>query len=193
MLKQKQKKESVIFEEGVDWKIKKIKEHSFVLNYMNCDFEFPVPSLAGNHQIENAATAVSAVKSIKKIVINEKIITKGIENVFWPGRMQKINNGKLKKQCSGNFDIWLDGGHNNHAADVILKFIENWSDINKILILGMTMVKINWFLRKIIDKFNFLILLPINDHQYIHPYEIRKCKKKLKKDKNRMLFKQMMP
>lgn len=178
------KKESVIFEEGVDWKIKKIKEHSFDLNYMNCDFEFPVPSLAGNHQIENAATAVSAVKSIKKIVINEKIITKGIENVFWPGRMQKINNGKLKKQCSGNFDIWLDGGHNNHAADVILKFIENWSDINKILILGMTAGKNpTGFLRKIIDKFNFLILLPINDHQYIHPYEIKEnVMKKLKKE-----------
>ena len=81
---------------------------------MNCDFEFPVPSLAGNHQIENAATAVSVVKSIKQIVINDKIVTKGIENVFWPGRMQKINNGKLKRQCPGNFDIWLDGGHNDH-------------------------------------------------------------------------------
>ena len=36
-----------------------------------------------------------------------------------------------------NFDIWLDGGHNDHAADIILKFIKNWSDMNKILILGM--------------------------------------------------------
>ena len=62
----------------------------------------------------------------------------GIKNVSWPARMQKINSGKLKKLCGGNFDIWLDGGHNDDAAKIISEFIENWSDINKILILGMT-------------------------------------------------------
>ena len=37
------------------------------------------------------------------------------------------------------------------------------------------------FLKRIIDKFNYLILLPINDHQYIQPYEIKQnMKKKLK-------------
>ena len=47
------------------------------------------PHLAGKHQIENAATAVSVVKSIKQIVIDNKIIKKGIENVFWPGECRK--------------------------------------------------------------------------------------------------------
>ena len=182
--KETKKKEGIIFEEGIDWKIKKIKENTFILNYINCDFEFPIPSLAGKHQIENASIAVSVAKSVKKIVIEDKFIKKGIENVFWPGRMQRINSGKLKKQCSGNFDIWLDGGHNDHAADIILKFIKNWSDMNKILILGMTAGKNpTGFLRKIIDEFNCLILLPINDHQYIQPYEIKEnVKKKLKKE-----------
>ena len=115
-------------------KLKKIKENTFILNYINCDFEFPIPSLAGKHQIENAAIAVSVAKSVKKIVINNKFIKKGIENVFCQGECKSINSGKLK-QCSGNFDIWLDGGHNDHAADVILRFIKNWSGI-KILILG---------------------------------------------------------
>ena len=55
--------------------------------------------------------------------------------------MQKINSGKLKKRCQENFDIWLDGGHNEHAATMISKFIKNWSDINKILIFGMTVGK----------------------------------------------------
>ena len=49
--------------------------------------------------------------------------------------MQKINSGKLQKNCCGNFDIWLDGGHNDHAASMISNFIKNWSDLNKILIL----------------------------------------------------------
>ena len=44
------------------------------------------PHLAGKHQIENAAIAVSVAKSVKKIAIEDKIIKKGIENVFWPGK-----------------------------------------------------------------------------------------------------------
>ena len=39
----------------------------------------------------------------------------------------------------------------------------------------------NWFLKKIIDQFNFLIFLPIDDHQYIQPYEIKEKVKNLKK------------
>ena len=66
---------------------------------------------------------------------------------------------------------------------MISNFIKKWSNLNKILILGMTAGKNPiGFLRKIIDQFNFLILLPIDDHQYIQPYEIKeKVKKKLKK------------
>ena len=40
------------------------------------------------------------------------------------------------------------------------------------------------FLRKIIDQFNFLILLPIDNHQYIQPYEIKENVKKKTKEEN---------
>ena len=175
-----------LLEESIEWKIKKIKKNSFILKYLDSNYEFPNPSLAGKHQIDNAATAISVIKSIKKIVIDDEIIKKGIENVFWPARMQKINSGKLKKRCQENFDIWLDGGHNEHAATMISKFIKNWSDLNKILIFGMTVGKNpTSFLRKIIDNFNFLILLPIDNHQYIQPYEIKEnIKNKLRKNIN---------
>ena len=181
--KEVKKKRGRLFEEGNDWKIKKIKEKSFIFEYLNLEYEFPNPSLVGKHQVENAATAISVIKSIKKIIIEDINIKKGIENVLWPARMQRINNGKLIKQCKGNFDIWLDGGHNEHAASMISNFIKKWSNLNKILIFGMTVGKNPiGFLRKIIDQFNFLILLPIDDHQYIQPYEIKeKVKKKLKK------------
>ena len=184
--KEIKKKQSILFEEGNSWKIVNIKKKTFLLNYKNCKYEYPLPKLIGKHQIENAATAISVIKSIKKIFIEEKIITKGIENVFWPARMQKINSGKLQKKCCGNFDIWLAGGHNDHAASMISNFIKNWSDLNKILILGMTAGKNpTGFLRKIIDQFNFLILLPIDNHQYIQPYEIKESvKKKIKKKIN---------
>ena len=96
--------------------------------------------------------------------------------------MQRINNGKLIKQCKGNFDIWLDGGHNEHAASMISNFIKMVKSKQNFNFRNDCRKEPNWFLRKIIDQFNFLILLPIDDHQYIQPYEIKeKVKKKLKK------------
>ena len=57
---------------------------------------------------------------------------------FGQQECKKLIVESFKKKCCGNFDIWLDGGHNDHAASMISNFIKNWSDLNKILILGMT-------------------------------------------------------
>ena len=93
--------------------------------------------------------------------------------------MQKLNKGKLKEITSKNFEIWLDGGHNVHAAEIISNEIKNWSDSKIILILGMIEGKDpKKFLEKIIHKVSLLILLPIDDHQYIHPYKIKENIKK---------------
>ena len=51
--------------------------------------------------------------------------------------MQKLDQGKLQEITSKNFEIWLDGGHNVHAAEIISNEIKNWSDSKIILVLGM--------------------------------------------------------
>ena len=50
---------------------------------------FPIPSLQGEHQLTNAATAAIAAKLIKKSEINDDVIGAGIRSTFWPGRLQK--------------------------------------------------------------------------------------------------------
>ena len=57
---------------------------------------------------------------------------------------------------------------------MINKVIQEWKNENIILILGMTIGKqpIN-FLKQIIKNISALVLLPINDHHYIQPYEIK--------------------
>ena len=101
-------------------------------------------------------------------------INKGIKTTVWPGRMQNLNNGKLKTIVGKNFDIWLDGGHNVHASEILFTEIDKWEDSKIILILGMVTGKDPVkFLKKIVNKISLLILLPIDNHQYIHPYKIK--------------------
>ena len=168
------KKGATIFEEGINWKITKNLKNSFILNFCGNDFEFEKPSLHGNHQIENASTALASILAIKKFKLEMKKINKGIRSAIWPGRMQNLNNGKLKKIIGKNFDIWLDGGHNVHASEILFTEIDKWENSKIILILGMVSGKDPVkFLKKIVNKISLLILLPIDNHQYIHPYKIK--------------------
>ena len=168
------KKQAILFEEGIDWKITKVLKNSFILNFCDNNFEFEKPSLHGYHQIENVSTALAAILAIKKFKLKMKNINQGIKETVWPGRMQNLNNGKLKKIIGKSFDLWLDGGHNIHASEVLFTEIDKWKKSKIILILGMVSGKDPVkFLKKIVNKISLLILLPIDDHQYIHPYRIK--------------------
>ena len=168
------KKKCKLLEEGKAWSIKEVNDRSFVYKFLNFKYKYPLPFLKGKHQVENAATAISTVKSINQIQVNENFIKYGITNVSWPARMQNLSDGRLKKKLGNKFDIWLDGGHNEDAANMIFTFIKKWKNQDKIMILAMTTGKNPiTFLKKIIKQFKLLILLPIENHQYIQPYEIK--------------------
>ena len=59
-----------------------------------CEFSFP--SLYGDHQIDNASTAISTILSINDFNITRESINSGILKTNWPARMQKLN-GRLSK------------------------------------------------------------------------------------------------
>ena len=143
------------------------------MNFENDNYEFNSPNLFGNHQIENASTAISTALSIKDFKVSKANINRSLLNTVWPARMQNIR-GKLARLAGEKFDIWLDGGHNLDASNVINNIIDSWEEKKIVVILGMINGKdpIN-FLRKIIDKISLLILLPINEHQYVMPYQIK--------------------
>ena len=73
----------------------------------------------GEHQIENASTAVAAISINNKKLI--KVINKGLLSASWAGRMQKLDKGNLSNILGSRFEIWLDGGHNIEASSMIKK------------------------------------------------------------------------
>ena len=166
---------TVSHEEGKDWKVlkKDYKKRRFLMNFGEKDYEFNFPSLYGDHQIENASTAISTVLSITNFNISNESINTGLLKTNWPARMQKLK-GKLSKKAGKRFDIWLDGGHNLDASEMLSKIVNNWEEKKIILIIGMINGKdpIN-FLNKLIHNISLLIILPINDHQCVMPYEIK--------------------
>ena len=80
-------------------------------------FDLPPPSLPGPHQYENAGLAVVAALALNDPRIDEAALAAGAAGAIWPGRMQRLTGGPLGAAAeAAGADLWLDGGHNPHAA-----------------------------------------------------------------------------
>ncbi|MDX8440900.1 bifunctional folylpolyglutamate synthase/dihydrofolate synthase [Mesorhizobium australafricanum] len=105
--------------------------------------DLPSPRLPGRHQFANAAAAIAAVKAAG-FEISHRATEKAMTHVAWPGRMQKLPQGKLVELAPKGAEIWLDGGHNPGAGIVIAEALAEQEEKNPrplILISGMINTK----------------------------------------------------
>lgn len=100
----------------------------------------PLPNLPGDHQFINAATAISAILSLnQEYKIDDHHIAMGIKSVKWPARLQKLNKGNLVELLpNSDWEIWLDGAHNESGAQILSVWAEQHHDKPIYLINGMT-------------------------------------------------------
>lgn len=69
--------------------------------------------LAGEFQKRNAGLAVRAAR---ELTIGNEAIERGVANTKWRGRLERMQvHGKT---------VWIDGGHNVHAAKAIAPFLD---------------------------------------------------------------------
>ena len=80
--------------------------------------DLPQPRLPGRHQYSNAAAAIATVRAAG-FEINQHAAEQAMMNVYWPGRMQKLPQGRLTDLEPKGADIWIDGGHNPGAGIVV--------------------------------------------------------------------------
>ncbi len=99
------------------------------------------PRLVGAHQLQNAGLAVAAIKAAG-VPLTDEILSKGLRSARWPARLQRLKSGPLVELLAGDEDteIWLDGGHNPHAARALAQTMADFEEKSPkplILIAGM--------------------------------------------------------
>lgn len=127
--KLKLKKNKKIFY-GDHYSIDKKSKSNLILKYKNKIYNFNRPQLFGDHQLENASTAIITAFKINELAykITNNSINKGISKTTWPGRLEK---GKLK-----NIPVYLDGAHNLEGFKKVVSFFKN-KKIERWAVLGM--------------------------------------------------------
>lgn len=72
-------------------------------------------ALPGEYQLHNAALAAAMLQQQDKVAVPAEAIEKGAGQARWPARMQRLATGPL----TGTREVWLDGGHNPSAGEVL--------------------------------------------------------------------------
>ena len=88
---------------------------------------YPMPGLAGRHQFRNAGCAIAATAVLDGFTVTDAHIAQGLRNVAWPARMQRLVRGPLVERLpNAKWELWLDGGHNAEAGEVIAAMLADW-------------------------------------------------------------------
>ena len=80
--------------------------------------DLPLPRLAGRHQIQNAGTAIAALRQFDPLLA-DAAFEAGMVRVDWPARLQRLTPGPLLALAPDGAELWLDGGHNVAGGRVL--------------------------------------------------------------------------
>jgi dihydrofolate synthase/folylpolyglutamate synthase len=90
----------------------------------------PLPNLVGPHQLNNAGIALAALDRLAACKTSQAARRSGLLDAEWPGRMQRLVKGPLLNQLPDGWEIWVDGGHNEAAAEAISGQVQVWQNEN---------------------------------------------------------------
>jgi dihydrofolate synthase / folylpolyglutamate synthase len=91
--------------------------------------DLPLPRLPGRHQHLNAGTAIAALRQVYGGTVPESAYARGMTEVQWPGRLQRLAGHVLKLAPDGS-DVWLDGGHNEDGGRVLAAALAEMNERN---------------------------------------------------------------
>jgi dihydrofolate synthase/folylpolyglutamate synthase len=146
-----------------------VQEEGGRLVYQDEDglLDLPLPKLAGRHQHINAGTAIAALRAGGFAHLPVSAFEKGLENVSWPARLQRITRGTLHALLPADSEFWLDGGHNPDGGKALATFMaerEDAHDRPMIMVVGMLGTKDSLhFLENFEGLAARLIAVPIKD------------------------------
>lgn len=111
---------------GEDWEAK-VEGESLVFSDERGTIDLPKPPLLGAFQTENAGLALAVARLVEPQRLAPAVLRAGILGARWPGRVQRLSPPVLGVAFSDRSEIWLDGGHNPSAGEVVARFFQDRS------------------------------------------------------------------
>lgn len=134
---------ATLYRHGAEWLVH--EQHGrLVFQDEQALLDLPVPALPGRHQIDNAGTAIAALRALAGLGLSEDDFARGLRQACWPARLQRLKRGPIVSSLPEGSEIWLDGGHNPGAGVVIAEAIANLEEKRErplFLIAGMLNTK----------------------------------------------------
>ena len=163
-----------------DWAVSPDGEERMFYESIDKNIILPSPSLKGDHQYLNAGNAIAAALNLKQFNIADEHIAQGISKAFWPARLQKLREGAIINQLPDNFEIWVDGAHNEAGAHVLSLWLEEQPIMPTYMIFGMTKGRdCKNFLSHFTDKIKYLagVLIEAEPASYGGDYVAEEARK----------------
>lgn len=130
------------YKAGQDWTTEP-HEQGFVFQNKKQRLILPRPALLGDHQLDNAGLAIAALDAAG-VTLPVSVIKNGLLNVEWPARLQQLSNHPLRQALPAGWELWLDGGHNDSAGEVLAQQAAHWAAMDAkplYIVLGMLTTK----------------------------------------------------
>lgn len=147
-----------------------LNEDGFTITDSFGSIDLPPPALLGKHQYGNAATAIVALRLLKRH-IPDNAYGLGLQQVQWPARLQPLDQAPftslLPDIASGHAELWLDGGHNDHGGAILAEQARLWAVDGRplIMIAGMINTKDpSGFLKPLLPHIYQLVTVPVIGH-----------------------------
>lgn len=127
--------------------------------YMDYDIREMRLPLIGDHQINNAAVALTAIAELNRIghTVGAEAVRKGIETVKWPCRLSIVSTEPL---------ILIDGAHNEDGINSLQSALAKYFSSKKIIfVIGMLKDKdYGYAIRKLIPMAHYVVATePVSD------------------------------
>jgi dihydrofolate synthase / folylpolyglutamate synthase len=130
--------------------------------------DLPSPRLFGRHQIDNAGTAIAALRAAG-FKLPQAAYDTGLVRAEWPARMQRLATGDLIALAPAGSELWLDGAHNPDGGRIVagaLADLEERVSRPVVVVCGMLANKDQeGFLRNFTGLARRLIAVPIHQEK----------------------------
>lgn len=99
--------------------------------------DLSLPKMKGNFQIDNAATAIQALRSFNFTLTN-KYTSNAIAKTELPARIQEIIKGKLRNYVHDENRLFIDGAHNKNGGKELANYLSTMQGKQRIyFVFGM--------------------------------------------------------